>query len=523
MKAIFLLGATIALAQSHGTFTATGSMTAARRGHTATLLVDGRVLIAGGWANPENTANFVSSAELYYPAAGTFSSTGTVTTNRRYHMATLLHPAAGTFSSTGSMTTNRRYHTATLLPDGRVLIAGGTYAGNTTLASAELYDPATGTFTTTGSMARPRSGHMAALLPNGKVLVAGGLDGTNCNPCPAFLVGAELYDPVAGTFSPTGDMQIPSYERNTAILLPGGKVFIGGGQTSELYDSITGTFSTTGGWSAISGDWPDAQILLTNGKVLVTGGNPDGFGSSTFAGVYDPDTGRFALTGAMSTARDWHDATMLPDGTAIITGGQMNGGQTVSQAELYDPAIGGFTPAGSMITGRCCHTATLLNSGQVLIVGGSTSSQGFPSYQPSDLASAELYTPPVMIRAPVLFSLSSDVKGQGAIWRGDMGQIASANNPATAGKVLSMYTTSLIGGGMIPPQVAVGGRLAEILYFGDAPGYPGYSQVNLRTHPRDDGSSTRFTASLHDIPAPSFLAYHPVLFATHPGNALSPA
>ncbi len=95
------------------------------------------------------------------------------------------------------MTTNRRYHTATLLPDGRVLIAGGTYTRNDALASAELYDPATGTFTATGAMAKARSGHMAALLPNGKVLVAGGLDVANCNPCPAFLVGAELYDPVA--------------------------------------------------------------------------------------------------------------------------------------------------------------------------------------------------------------------------------------------------------------------------------------------------------------------------------------
>ena len=125
-----------------------------------------------------------------------------------------------------------------------------------------------------------------------------------------------------------------------------------------------------------------ARRLLTSGKVLVTGGDPDGFGSSIFAGVYDPNTGNFAITGNMNAARDAHTATMLPDGTALIAGGQVNGGQTVSMAELYDPAIGGFTPAGSMITGRCCHTATLLNSGQVLIAGGITASQGFPSYQP---------------------------------------------------------------------------------------------------------------------------------------------
>jgi hypothetical protein len=182
----------------------------------------------------------------------------------------------------------------------------------------------------------------------------------------------------------------------------------------------------------------------------------------------------------MSAARDWHNATTLPDGTALITGGQINGGQTVSAAELYDPVIGGFVPAGSMITSRCCHTATLLNNGQVLIVGGITSSQGYPSYQPVNVITAELYTPAVMIPAPVLFYLSSDGKGQGAIWDAITGKVASPSAPAVAGEILSMYTKGLGHGSVIPPQVAVGGRLAEILYFGDAPGYPGYSQVNFR-------------------------------------------
>ena len=447
---VFCFCACMAAAQSSGTFTATGSMTTARRGHTATLLTDGRVLVAGGWAIPENTGDSVASAELY-------------------------DPTAGTFTSTGSMTTNRRYHTATLLRDGRVLIVGGTYSGNSALASAELYDPSTGTFSPTGAMATARSNHVASLLPTGKVLIAGGIDASNCYPCPAFLVGAELYDPIAGTFSPTADMHVPIFEKNTAILLASGKVFIGGSQTSDLYDPANGTFTTTGGWRTIADDWPDAQALLTNGQVLVTGGNPEGFGSSTFAGVYDPGTGRFRLTGPMSAARDSHEATTLPDGTALITGGQLIGGQSVSTAELYDPAIGGFTPAGSMITARCCHTATLLNSGQVLIAGG-----GSPAFQPSNLASAELYNPAVMVGAPALFSLSTDGKGQGAIWDANTGNVASPSNPAFAGEVLSMYTTGLTSGGVIPPDVAISGRLAEVLYFGDAPGYPGYNQVNFR-------------------------------------------
>jgi outer membrane protein assembly factor BamB len=454
MKILFFISAAVVFAQSSGNFTATGRTVEARRGHTATLLADGRVLIAGGWADPEPTVESSSTAELY-------------------------DPQNGTFGATGSMTTSRRYHTATLLPDGKVLIAGGTRRNNEGLASAEVYDPVTGEFHATGSMAKARSVHMAALLANGKVLVAGGSDAANCFPCPAFLLGAEIYDPVAGTFSPTADMPLPSYSFNTAISLADGKVFIGSGRNSNLFDPATGTFATTEGWGTISDDWPDAQSPLTNGRVLATGGDPDGYGGSDFAGVYDPATGRFATTGKMNALRALHAATMLPDGAALISGGQIAGGQTVSLGELYDPAAGAFTAIGPMVTSRCCHTATLLNSGQVLIVGGVTASQGFPLYNPAPAAVAELYTPAVPIQAPTLFALSSEGK-QGAIWNAISGEVASLSAPARAGQILSMYTRGLVAGCVYSPQVSVGGRLAQVLWFGDAPGYPGYSQVNFR-------------------------------------------
>jgi uncharacterized protein (TIGR03437 family) len=93
---------------------------------------------------------------------------------------------------------------------------------------------------------------------------------------------------------------------------------------------------------------------------------------------------------------------------------------------------------------------------------------------------AELYTPAMLVPAPALFSLGGDGRGQGAIWHATTGEIASASSPSVAGEVLSMYTTSLADRGVIPPQVAIGGRLAEVLYYGSAPGYPGYYQVNFR-------------------------------------------
>ena len=127
--------------------------------HTATLLPNGKVLVAGG--NFTGTGGALASAELY-------------------------DPASGTWTATGSLATARYAHTATLLPNGKVLVAGGVGTSSTSLTSAELYDPASGSWTATGSLATARGGHTATLLPNGKVLVAGGSNGS-------ALASAELY------------------------------------------------------------------------------------------------------------------------------------------------------------------------------------------------------------------------------------------------------------------------------------------------------------------------------------------
>ena len=212
--------ASTALAQE-GMFVLTGSMTNPRASHTATLLNNGMVLIAGGFnaLNAGGTLQSTATTELYDPATGTFTATGSMIIARSGPSATLLNngkvlvvggsnnrsgdlasaelydPATGTFTATGSMTTPRDGPTATPLSNGKVLVAGGeilVYLGvNNFLASAELYDPATGTFTATGSMTIARSGATATLLNNGNVLVAGGVDATNTP-----LASAELYEPI---------------------------------------------------------------------------------------------------------------------------------------------------------------------------------------------------------------------------------------------------------------------------------------------------------------------------------------
>jgi hypothetical protein len=330
---------------------------------TATLLADGRVLVAGGYATGQVA---LASAAIY-------------------------DPRTDTFSPTGSLTTARAQQTATLLADGRVLMAGGS-DGSTSLRSAELYDPKTGTFTATGSMAEARAFHRATLLADGRVLVTGG-DGAD-----GPLATAEIYDPKTGKFSPTGSMADAS-SLHTATRLADGRVLIAGGgdQTSglcfnsaEIYDPKTGTFSRTGALTTTR--CGHAATLLADGKVLVTAGtsNWEGSGFQSSAEIYDPTTGKFTQTSSMAVAPGMATATLLADGRVLVAGGNQVLDQSLASAEIYDPQTGTFRATGSMATARTFHTATRLSDGRVLVAGGD--SDGWNTAGPF-LPSAEIYDP----------------------------------------------------------------------------------------------------------------------------------
>ncbi|MCX5889249.1 MAG: hypothetical protein NTY36_07335 [Deltaproteobacteria bacterium] len=373
-----------------GTWSYTGAMSTARSYHTATLLPAGRVLVAGGVNS--NPANYLASADLYYPVLGTFS---------------LLAAPMGAA---------RANHTATQLPGGLVLIAGG---GNSTseLNTAELFNPLSGTFSsTTGGMAAARSNHTATLLPSGKVLVAGGKHG------PGVLALAELYDPGTATWGPTGSMGT-ARQHHTATLLPNGKVLVVGGDdgtdalpgdalplpSAELYDPATGTWGLTDPYP-LARTLHTATLLL-NGKVLVAGGG-DFTNTYNSAILYDPATGAWSSTGAMTDAREGHTATLLVNGKVLMAGGARS--QLSNPTELYDPVSGTFSPTGSLNANRFFHATTRLTTGKVLVSGG-TVGLGL------ELASAELYEPepPPVVKLPSLLAFylfegnAQDASGNG--------------------------------------------------------------------------------------------------------------
>jgi len=337
--------------------------------HTATLLADGKVLIAGGSTDGRNA---LASAELFDPVGGSWTATGT-------------------------MVSPRESQTATLLPNGKVLVAGG-YRDFEALPSAELYDPATGTWAATGSMNNARGYHTATLLPDGKVLVAGGRSNNSSTGGP--LTSAELYDPASGTWKTT-DSLLKAHMYHTATLLIDGQVLVAGANfkgygldpaaTAELYDPATGSWKATGPMIT-AGDF-QAATLLADGHVLVAGGTKDSAVGCCSVGaqlvatgqLYDPNTGTWAQTGDMLGARARHTATLLAGGKVLVTGGESTSGTSLKLSELYDPATGLWTATASMAGSRSLAVATLLSDGGVLLTGGFSGGKGLPT--------VELYDP----------------------------------------------------------------------------------------------------------------------------------
>lgn len=319
-----------------------------RFGETATLLPDGDVLVVGGrsdWAGHGFTR---ATAELF-------------------------DPATGRWTQTGSLGSARQGQIAILLASGKVLVAGGDASGGSpasSLVSAELYDPRTGTWAYTGHLMSAREGATATRLPDGRVLVTGGFSSLAGGP----IASAEIYDPATGAWTVTRAMTV-GRQGHTATLLSNGTVLVAGGgccdqaarASAEVYDPVTGAWTATG--ALHSARLYHSAITLSDQKVLVYGGdNRSDHGPVTTAELYDPATRIWVTTGSPSSPGNLFEsqgavigqAVRLRDETIFAAAGS---------SERYDPMSGSWTAAGGLKGDlyTYVHTATMLADGRVLV------------------------------------------------------------------------------------------------------------------------------------------------------------
>jgi hypothetical protein len=271
-----------------GSWTATGSMIRGRsHGAAATVLQDGKVLVAGGEA--EDT--FATAAtELY-------------------------DPATGSWTRTGKLHSRRRGDSATLLADGQVLVIGGF---GSPPRVGELYDPGTGTWSLTRQMARWRYSPSVAALADGRVLVFGGWAESG-----TWSHRADLYDPTTGRWDATGHMAAP---QGPFTVLGDGRVLVmHEGHAPEVFDPITGR------WRSVARPTTDvpwnALVLLADGRALALS-TRDGESE-----LYDPTADRWIATSTSHTGEG--PATLLDDGTVLVVG--------KVRSSRFDPTTGSWS------------------------------------------------------------------------------------------------------------------------------------------------------------------------------------
>ena len=366
------------------------------------------MLITGGFTgtSPQN------EADIYNPSTQTFTATTHMNYNRSNHRSVLLpdgkvmiiggttlesgflafnevyDPVTQSWANTPQMNENRSGMSATLLPNASIFVAGGV-TGSLTLQTAEVLDPSTLAFTSLPNLVVGRNQHSATLLPSGKVLLAAGSHNST------FLNSSEMFNPSTNSFSPLSSTLLQARKSHTATLLQdASRVLIAGGKTettdsvqADIFDMSTQTFrhiaDMTFGRSLFTAS------LLPDGSVLMAAGR-HGATPTKRSDIFDSASETFSVTGDMNLQRKRHRANLLANGTVFVSGGAPgSNGTTIPDSgtptcEIYNPATGIFTyTSEEMNVGRTEHEATVLANGKVLVTGGITSENNADLYDPN--------------------------------------------------------------------------------------------------------------------------------------------
>ncbi|MBE7518441.1 MAG: hypothetical protein HS107_04260 [Thermoflexaceae bacterium] len=284
----------------------------------------------------------------------------------------------------GEMAEPRAGQTMTLLDDGRVLAVGGSGPGFVSLASAEIWDPRVNLWVATGSMAEPRMGHGAVDLGDGRVLVVGGWKRTHPGEPVEVLSTTEIYEPSTGRWSPGPSMNEARLGSDGVTLLSNGRVLVVGGaetSTSEVLDPQTLAWTYTGPMHAARSK---SAVSLLDGRVLAIGGfqwsDSDSDGGPTSAEIYDPLSDTWTLTAPLPSRQGLGSGVLLTDGRVLSTGGFLNGRGNLPLTLIYNPSVDEWVRGVAVVANG--HSSVVLDNGTVALIGVEVNSVRVPVYDP---------------------------------------------------------------------------------------------------------------------------------------------
>jgi hypothetical protein len=285
----------------------------------------------------------------------------------------------------------------TILPDGRVLVVGGTSADTRGLRSARIFDPSFKSWSATGSMAQGRYYPTTTVLPSGEILAVSGHDTTL-----SVVTIPEVWNGSAWRKLTTAPLAIPDPYYPAMFVAPNGKVFLAGFPQTTRYLDVRGTGQwTTVANRKVSDRRLGSAVMYAPGKILYVGGGDPPTASAEVIDL-NSSTPSWRSVQGMAFARRQMNATLLADGSVLVTGGTSAPGfntqsGAVHTAELWNPKTETWKIMAAESKNRVYHsTAVLLASGRVLS-SGSGEGGGIP-FASSEL-SAQVFSPPYLFNA----------------------------------------------------------------------------------------------------------------------------